>query len=55
MGAISETRIALLNIERYRRLLEQEADSVRREKLSKLLADEEAKLITLRSGLNGPH
>jgi hypothetical protein len=54
MGAISETMIALLNIERYRRLLEREGNVIRREKLTRLLANEEIKLNTLRSGLGGP-
>jgi hypothetical protein len=54
MEAISETTIAPLNIKRYRRLIEQETDAVRREKLSRLVAEEEAKLNTLRSGLSEP-
>jgi hypothetical protein len=36
--------VAQLNIEHYRRLLEQEADAAKRRTLLQLLAEEEAKL-----------
>ncbi len=39
-----DTFVARANIEHYRRLLAKETDEAKREALSRLLADEEAKL-----------
>ena len=38
--------VARLNIEHYRRLLAKEADEARRQTILRLLAEEEAKLVT---------
>jgi hypothetical protein len=39
--------VAHLNVEHYRKLLEVEKDEVKRRTISRLLAEEEAKLVTL--------
>ncbi len=51
MGAFSETTIVLLNISRYRKMLARAADEAEREKIAKLLAQEQANLDKLRRGL----
>ena len=44
---ISVQRIIELNIEHYRKLLENETDASKRERITKLLAEEEPKLAKL--------
>jgi hypothetical protein len=46
--------IARLNIEHYRKLLANEVDGTRRHTVRRLLAEEEAKLATLKDELSWP-
>jgi hypothetical protein len=46
--------IARLNIEHYRKLLANEVDETRRHTVRRLLAEEEAKLATLKDELSRP-
>lgn len=46
--------IACLNIEHYRKLLANEVDETRRHTVRRLLAEEEAKLATLKDELSRP-
>ena len=50
--APSAREIVLLNIKHYRNLLKTETDASKRELITKLLADEEAKLIHLAAQQN---